>query len=106
MQRLISTGAAVVVQGVSYFAGDVLHESPMQVNIQKLHAIADCQHRFAIRECVIQQRIVSMLPSLISMRILRVTYAAKTSRLDVGGATGQNEPVERFRRLFQFRWRM
>jgi hypothetical protein len=38
------------------------------------------------------------------MRILRVTGAAKTSRLDIGGTTGQNESVEGLRRLFQLRW--
>src|ERR1700739_1423747 len=94
MQRLVSTRAAIMVQGVPNFAGNVLHKRAMQMNVQKLRAVADCQHRLATRQSVIQQPVIGALPSLIGMRILRVTNAAKTSRLDVGGTAGQNEPVE------------
>src|SRR5260370_35310342 len=94
MQRLIPPRAAVVVHRVSHFARDVLHQRAVQMNVQELRAVADCQYRLAACKRVIEQPVIGMLSPLVRILISRVPCTAKTPRLDVRVTSGESEPID------------
>ena len=105
MKRFVPARAAIVVDCVSYFAGNVLHQRAVQMNVQELRAVADRQYRLAGGESVLEQPVIGMLAPFIGRRALSMSCAAKAPRLHVRGTARQHEPIERLRHALEFRRR-
>src|SRR6202044_657679 len=89
----------IVIDFSSQSLGDVLKKRTSQVDVEALDPVADRQNGLVFGEGVLQEREIGALAVEVGRGAFRLPGGAKMRGIDVCGAAGKNESVERFGEL-------
>ena len=75
-------------------ARNILDQRPAEKDIHALNAVADCEDGFVFGESVLEKRKIGALAVRVSVGGGRISRCAVERRIDVCGATGENDRIE------------
>jgi len=75
-------------------AGNILDQRPSEKNIHALDAVTDGQDGFVFGEGMLEKGKICAFAVSVSFSGRRIPRCAVERRVDVGGATGQNDSIE------------